>query len=217
MFKNKVRIGIGCLCFVFAGVGYAQDSFHGCPMEGTAKPASVRTLNTFKNRHTAPGPNDIDPKIILAAMVKKGNDKQRWSNSQAGEIMAYVADVLPGGKESVNCCNSKMSNAQCPHHDSHIALVMDPKQANDKTKHVVVEITPRWREIKQGQGQDWSHDTLRKQILHRWVKVRGWMMFDLEHVNASENTAPGGANNWRATAWEIHPVTGFEVLPSKPN
>src|SRR5258708_14773850 len=39
---------------------------------------------------------------------KKGNDKQRWSNSQAAEITAYVADVSLGGKESVNCCNSKM-------------------------------------------------------------------------------------------------------------
>src|SRR5258708_29523315 len=80
---------------------------------------------------------------------KKGNDKQRWSNSQAAEITAYVADVSLGGKESVNCCNSKMSNAQCPYHDSHIALVMDPEQANDKTQHVVVEITPRRGEVKQ--------------------------------------------------------------------
>jgi hypothetical protein len=36
-------------------------------------------------------------------------------------------------------------------------------------------------------------------------------LFDVEHQNASENTAPGRERNWRATAWEIHPITSIEV------
>jgi hypothetical protein len=38
------------------------------------------------------------------------------------------------------------------------------------------------------------------------------MLFDVEHQNASENTAPGRERNWRATAWEIHPITSIEVV-----
>jgi hypothetical protein len=38
------------------------------------------------------------------------------------------------------------------------------------------------------------------------------MTFDSQHANAAENTNPGGANNWRATAWEIHPVTDIQIV-----
>jgi hypothetical protein len=49
--------------------------------------------------------------------------------------------------------------------------------------------------------------------LGRWVRVTGWLLFDAEHANAAENTAPGRARNWRASAWEIHPITAVEVVP----
>jgi hypothetical protein len=63
-------------------------------------------------------------------------------------------------------------------------------------------------------GTDWATTTLRTQFRHKWVKVRGWMMFDAQHANAAENTNPGGQHNWRATAWEIHPVTSIKVVPA---
>ena len=62
------------------------------------------------------------------------------------------------------------------------------------------------------QKVDWSTRALRDRLLGRWIKVRGWMLFDVEHQKASENTAPGRERNWRATAWEIHPVTSIEVV-----
>jgi hypothetical protein len=46
-----------------------------------------------------------------------------------------------------------------------------------------------------------------EKLLGRWIKIGGWMHFDVEHQNESENTAPGRERNWRATAWEIHPIT----------
>jgi hypothetical protein len=79
------------------------------------------------------------------------------------------------------------------------------------TQSVVVEVTPRLQAIMRNAGTDWTTKTLRKEILHKWVKVLGWMTFDSQHANAAENTNPGGANNWRATAWEIHPVTDIQV------
>jgi hypothetical protein len=38
-------------------------------------------------------------------------------------------------------------------------------------------------------------------------------MFDEEHDRESENTNPGHSENWRATAWELHPVTAIQVVP----
>jgi hypothetical protein len=40
----------------------------------------------------------------------------------------------------------------------------------------------------------------------------GWMLFDFEHVDESENTASKRPDNWRATAWEIHPVADICIL-----
>jgi hypothetical protein len=38
------------------------------------------------------------------------------------------------------------------------------------------------------------------------------MYFDAGHAEESENISPGKPDNWRATAWEIHPVTKFRVI-----
>jgi hypothetical protein len=61
-------------------------------------------------------------------------------------------------------------------------------------------------------SDDWSTEALRARLLHHRVRVTGWLLFDAEHRNAAENTEPGGAHNWRATAWEVHPITKLEVL-----
>src|SRR5258708_578263 len=50
----------------------------------------------------------------------------------------------------------------------------------------------------------------------KWIEVSGWAMFDVMHVNAAENTNPGGAHNWRATCWEIHPITSIKKLSAAP-
>jgi len=63
---------------------------------------------------------------------------------------------------------------------------------------------------------DWSTANLRRILMGKRVTVRGWMMFDAQHWNAAENTAPAHAGNWGATAWGIHPVTGIQPANS-PN
>lgn len=80
---------------------------------------------------------------------------------------------------------------------------------------MIVEVTPRWLAIMTAKGVDWSTRTLRDRVLGRWVKVTGWMLFDVEHRKQAENTAPGRPRNWRATAWEIHPITAIKVVTVK--
>lgn len=183
-----------------------MDVFDGCGMEGKTNSASLKKLNQLKNRYTAPQANEINHSITLSAILAPGNDKTRWSPTNGAEVTGFVLDIKPGGGETCNCGKTDQA-----HIDAHIELVLNSTDTAG-TQSVVVEITPRMRAIMGTSGTDWSTRTLRKQILRKWVKVQGWMMFDTQHASAAENTNPGGASNWRATAWEIHPLTDIQVV-----
>jgi hypothetical protein len=182
------------------------EIFDGCGMEGDARSLGVRALDRLKNRYTAPSARQIDSAITLEAILAPGNDISRWKVKEGVEIVGYVWDVKRGGIESTNCRARDDADR-----DTHIELVLDPMQ-NSGPARMIVEVTPRWRYIMRQRGTDWSTRTLRDQFLGRWVRVRGWMLFDAEHQRDSENTAPGRPGDWRATAWEIHPVTSMEVV-----
>ncbi len=189
-------------------VSAVPGDFDGCPPEGTALGEHVRRLNEFKNRSAAPSEADIDHSVTLAALLAPGDDHSRWNEDRAAEMVGYVVRVLPGGKETTNC-----GALDRPHRDTHIELVLSPSDSA-KNRRVIVEVTPRWRTAMQDQGVDWSTDHLKVRLEGQWVKIRGWLFFDAEHWNHSENTASGNPSNWRATAWEIHPITSIEVLPA---
>lgn len=199
-----------------AVVVFGQDVFDGCGMAGTAKGARVQAINRLKNRYTPPTADDIDPLINLGAMLAPGDDTNRWRSSKAADLIGFVLDVVPGGQETCNCGKNDP-----PHRDVHIELVLTP--ADTEIQSVVVEVTPRVQRIMAARGIDWSEKALRKKILHKWVKVRAWMMFDAEHKDAAENTSPTAnkkpgkdgkkpAPNWRGTAWEGHPVFSISVV-----
>jgi len=185
-----------------------MDDFDDCKLDGTATSARLKNLNHLKNRYTVPTGAEIDHSITLSALLAPGDDKTRWNSTSGAEITGFVLDVKPGGKETCNC-----GKTDPVHTDAHIELVL---HATDTamTQSVVVEVTPRLRAIMEANGTDWSTTNLRTQFRHKWAKVRGWMTFDSQHGYAAENTNPGGANNWRATAWEIHPVTDIQIIPA---
>lgn len=181
-----------------------------CPIRGDAKNPRVKALNVLKRRMAAPTTTDVDSNVTLAAMLAPGNDAARFDASKAATVMGYVADVKVGGVESVNCHTHDPQ-----YRDTHIELTLDPLH-DEETKHVIVEVTPQWREVMAAKGIDWSTKALRQRLLGRWVRVTGWLLSDEEHSNVAENSNPGGRRDWRATVWEIHPITAIEVLPAKP-
>jgi hypothetical protein len=71
---------------------------------------------------------------------------------------------------------------------------------------IVAEMTPHTRYPK------WTFDRVNS-LQGRQVKVVGQLMLDNEHFNSREdcNFPHSGRNCWRATAWEVHPVTQFYV------
>jgi len=183
----------------------ALETYNGCGMEGDARSASVMELNRLKNRYTAPQPAEINTAITMAALVAPGDDTNRWRDDEAAEITGYVWDVKPGGIETVNCDAREIADR-----DTHIELAPNPERPEQK---VIVEVTPRLRAIMAQQGVNWSTPALRDTLRGQWVRVRGWMLFDEQHKDESENTAPGRPRNWRWTAWEVHPITSIELVP----
>lgn len=181
--------------------------YRGCSVLGNAQTAARRELNRQKNRLTTPAAADLDPAVTLAAMLVPGDDRARWSVERAAVIEGVVVDVKKGGQETVNCGESDEL-----YRDTHIEIALQGGNPA-KRERVIVEVTPRWRAFLKLQGEDWTTATLRTRLLGRWVQFTGWLFFDDEHDDESENTTPGRALNWRATAWELHPVTRIVILP----
>ena len=184
----------------------AYTTFADCPPQGDAVAERAIELNKFKNRFSFPAASDFADGISLAKILEPGSDQDRWSPSKAARIQGYVYDVKSGGIETCNCKEREEQDK-----DTHIEIVADPMQTG-KTLRMVVEITPRMRDIMEHRGIDWSTRAIRDQYLGRWVEIEGWLLFDDEHTMNAENTNPGRPRNWRATVWEIHPITGIKVI-----
>lgn len=167
-----------------------------CPSAGIALTTRARNLHRLKNRTSLPQATDFDPRITLDALLQPGDDTNRWSNTRAARIQGEVIDVAYARPEATNCFNP------C-RRDIHI-LVATRKGAA-KTEHVVVEVTPN---LSIGS----SEETLQNQLVGHWCEFEGWLYFDSGHAEESENISPGKPSNWRATAWEIHPVTKITVI-----
>src|SRR5262249_30978381 len=140
-------------------------------------------LNRAKNRTAAPQRSDIDAAVSLSTLLQPGDDRDRFNLGQAVQITGYVYDAKVGGVETSNC----KAHAQSER-DTHIELVLDPSDSAP-SRRVIVEVTPRIREIVARQGLDWSTTALQRDIVGRTVTVTGWLLFDEEHQNQSENTA----------------------------
>ena len=191
-----------------AGAGDDAARLAACPVEGDARVPSVRALNILKRRMSVPG--DIDSAVSLAAMLAPGDDTGRFDARKGATVEGYVADVKVGGVESVNCHTHDPA-----YRDTHIELTLDPLH-DAGSKHVIVEVTPQWRATMAAEGIDWDTPALRATLRGHWVRVTGWLLFDVEHADAAANTAPDAPHLWRATVWELHPVTSIEVLPGQP-
>ena len=170
-----------------------------CPTNVFLLPGK-RAFNSLKNRTTPPNAADFDPRLSLDAMLAPGEDRRRWNHTRAGAIEGYIVRVHDAEQESANC----FSGAR---RDVHIEVALRPDAPPNQ--RVIVEVTPPMRDWAATRGVDWTTAALRSQLSGRRARIEGWLLFDDEHEEESENTRPGHRGNWRATAWEIHPVTGI--------
>jgi len=170
---------------------------------GIALTAKARNLHRLKNRTSIPQAADFDSSVTLDTLLQPGDDSSRWSNDRAARVQGQVIDVAYARPEATNCFNP------C-RRDIHIAIAKQNGAA--KTEQVIVEVTPNLREWAAQQGIDWSKQTLQAHLVGHWCEFEGWLYFDAGHAEESENIYPQKPDNWRATAWEIHPVTKITVI-----
>src|SRR6266850_5570143 len=174
-----------------------------CPSAGFALTSRARSLHRLKNRTVSPQESDYDSRITLDKLLQPGDVNDRWSIDRAARIQGQVIDVAYARAEAANCFSP------C-RRDIHI-LVANRKGAA-KNEQIVLEVTPNLRDRARERGIDWSQQTLQAQLVGHWVEFEGWLYFDVDHSDQSANTAPQNPTNWRATAWELHPVTKITII-----
>ncbi len=174
-----------------------------CPAAGIAISQTTRDLHRLKNRTSLPRQIDFDDRVSLSNMLHPGDDRTRWSSARAARVEGYVVSIAKGGIEWTNCY------LPCSR-DTHIYVALRPDAP--AREQIVFEITPRIETAARREGRDWSEETLKRELLGHWCSFEGWLFFDSDHAAASTNTALSSTNIWRATAWEIHPVTNFQVI-----
>jgi len=188
--------------FCFSFLSDAQTSFKGCPAIGKhkdGKKVGVREggLNVRKNRGKKP--TKIDHAITLQSLITAKEETDLDFN-KAVQITAFVANVKEGEPgETCNCGRDDL-------HDVHIEVVAKESDKDNKRKYVIFEISPRF-EAELGDTEE-----VKGKIEGKWVKFTGYLTYDYWHRGNSSNRKKKG-NIWRATAWEVHPVTAYEVVP----
>ena len=173
------------------------------PPEGVALSGGARAFNRLKNRTEPPRAEDFDERATLAELLRPGEDRERWSASRAAAVEGYVIEVWQGGVESANSFSFFRR-------DTHIEV--GPRPDSPRRERVILEVTPPLRDSAKRLGMDWSNAALARELKGRRCRFEGWLLFDFNHAEESENIRPGASSNWRATAWEIHPVTSIKVL-----
>ncbi|MBI3654124.1 MAG: hypothetical protein HY231_24090 [Acidobacteria bacterium] len=184
-------------------------AYKGCKACGSAHSLKGQQLDVLKNRdHKATDVQDLQVKD----MRKLANNTKFNSDMQV-RVTGFVASVVPGGKqENCNCSRNDLQ-------DIHINIVATPQERNNQRRYVIVEFTPRWQEKFGLDNNDYPAmiKAVRQQIEGRWVTFEGWMLYDYFHAGQSVSTAPDNPKDWRATPWEVHPITKYTVLPGPPH
>jgi hypothetical protein len=203
-----------CLLYLFAVIitttsgAYAQDNTIGgeCDVHGSAKPERPEyKLNVYKNRYKFPRKSDFVTGITLNQLLTSGNEDD-FPVDKAVIVTGYVYNVKMGGIETCNCKASDQSRR-----DTHIELTPDAEHTGPEYR-LIVEVTPRIRTLLAMKGIDWATSELKDMLIGHRVKVAGWLFYDEEHKSQAFATRPYGDRNWRASCWEIHPVTYLKVL-----
>jgi hypothetical protein len=211
-----------------------------CTIDGAGNNEEKRSLNQLKNRFRLPSKDFESITFDDLLALNQGHienkkivgfpDSSDKNNERAVSIEGYVDNVMTGGCSSGESCNCK---TQIPKYcDTHINVLPNKNSDKRSGRNVyVVEVTRRIR-ILASKGllssnmkneKDWSTAALSKLKGHR-VRFSGYLYFDTDHAQEAWVNDPDNkigfkkvngrwkGNNWRQTAWEVHPVMAIQVL-----
>jgi hypothetical protein len=153
--------------------------------------------------------------------LRKNNHKDLAGQLAAmgeGRVFATIGYLYSIKQESKESCNCELDTPDAVDYhmyigyDSARAKAFEKKTAKaglpDEGEAVIVEMTPQYRNRFH---PEWDIATL-KTFVGKQVKVTGQLLADNEHFVKGQDCALGkSANCFRATIWELHPVTGFQI------
>ena len=178
-------IAVACVAVTGQTPCSKGTKFRNCKACGSATSAKGQNLNVLKNRdEAATNPQEV----TVAEIRKKANNTGHFDPSQKVSVTGYVASLDKGGfKESCNCGRTDLR-------DIHINIVAKASEQNDKTKFVVVEITPRWQERLE---LDDSNYNAMLDILPLYARLISSAEFTLEapYGGTGRNDVPRGSPN----------------------
>ncbi len=172
-----------------------------CPDSGDARSHKVQNLNILKNRHTPPTSNDIVNSVTIDSLLNSKDNPTAFDESKAISIEGYIIKAKEEKSESCNC-HSKDPN------DWDYHLYFAPTSYQKKiSETVVIEITPYSRKLH----PEYTFQYIQS-IIGKKVKITGWLMYDFEHTNVSQQFNPEAKKIYRKTVWEIHPITSIQLM-----
>lgn len=164
------------------------------------------------DQNTPPSLSKDNHKQFQKQLQDLGEGKQH-------QVIGYLFYVKQSGAESSNCELSGPDDV-----DFHIGIGFDTVIAAkaksgkkltsaEANKAVIVEMTPHYRAAFH---PEWTIGALQG-VVGQQVRVTGQLIVDNEHNVPSQNCGlpNAGSSCWRASVWELHPVTKFEVC-NKP-
>ncbi len=179
-----------------------KPTLNDCPAEGCGQNID-KVLNRLKNRTDMPQGAAVEDWTVTQVIALNEETPEKWKrNSQRGPLEEIgegtpvrvkgwlIEAFITKTPEACNCFLRKKEE-----NDIHVNLTA--RKPGHPEEAMVVEITPRFRKPA------WTADKLAALVDQDpvYVRVTGWLVLDSMHV----------ANTPHATAWEVHPVTGFEV------
>lgn len=173
-------------------------------MGGEAPVAQRGRLIRRKNRRQVP--RHYQP-ISFAEILALRTFPAEYSEADALQVAATErrAVALEGYISEVIQARDGRTYGRPPKQgDLHVHLLPSPPpgcfSGRDRDRQIVTEVTPHFQPPRTG----WSRDALVALCLRSArVRASGWLLHDYPGIR--------GVGDWRATAWEIHPVTKLEV------
>ena len=194
-----------------------EDEIPSCPATGCGKLGDA-LLNSAKNRFGAV----TSPEALTLDKIRAFAKPDTWDTGSPRDsiasiegrpvvVMGFLLKAKRGGAESCNCGITGAVNT-----DIHLVLVSklpdldDEDEVNEAERgSVTAEITPR---VRQHGHLKWVVKNI-NDFEGEFVKLTGRMMLDTKHIPQAHRLPDEPPNKplKRATGWEIHPVTRFEV------
>jgi hypothetical protein len=188
------------LLAVFLGLGAA-----GVPASALAKHSDQhRYLTEQKNRTDIPRryePLTFAEFLALPAIPEKYTasewDTVRTQTQRGVGLEGYIAEVIQAADGATYGRPPDQGDLHV-----HLRAARQPQcgVGGLRNQQIVTEVTPHFQPPTTG----WSYEAL-LDLCQRQARVRisGWLLHDYQHIR--------DIGAWRASAWEIHPVTSIEV------